>query len=75
MIGREFRLPQKEAREKMTQEELEHTLELYFHWYLMHEEGMTFSQADKYVVKGIKFQEYIEKRFGELHTNYRFCEE
>ena len=74
MIGREFRLPTKEAQEKMSQEEMEKALMLYIEWFLMYEEGMTFAECDKYFTKGMMFQREIEKRFGELHTDRRFCE-
>ena len=59
---KEFRLPSKEGREKMTIEELIKTRDLYFQWYMMHEESMTFEDADKCWAHLSEFEDYIDER-------------
>ena len=62
---KEFRLPTKEGRKTMTLEELIKTRDLYYEWYLMHEESMTFADAEKCMDHLRKFEDYIEERHNE----------
>lgn len=59
---KEFRLPQAGAREKMTVEELFDARDQFYRWYLMHEESMTFDDADRMMDKLSRFEDYIETR-------------
>ena len=59
---REFRLPTKADRKNISVEDLKRCLDLYENWYFREEEGMTFSQADRYWAKRDELAEYIKRR-------------
>ena len=65
---REFRLPTEEGRKTMTVEELIKTRDLYFQWYLMNEEAMTFEDSDVCMDHLRAFEDYIEKKMKEEGT-------
>lgn len=59
---REFRLPTAEGRKSMTIAQLEQTLDEFNYWYMVNEEGMTISKAEKELRRIDDFEAYIYSR-------------
>lgn len=64
-MTRTFRFPTKTARKGMSIEDLEETVRVFEDWYMMYEEDMTCSTADKLWGKKEELEQYIESRKAE----------